>query len=329
MKLSYIFGGGTMKPAGGDFYEQYEVVRKWCDRTQEWTGLKMPELLVQDSSASLMPNGPTGPREPADLSVKPDFMYRGAVRQAAYSIGIVDTLAEQGIYPDSLTGHGLGGMIASCVAGCITREDLFRVLRHMSTFPLAPVGESARGVAFAMLPVDADIEWYCGENRPNIYLVGDTDMGMLRALMLSGYLKDLEKLAAEAPTGQVEVIGAMGGLHSPLEQYQRDLLEPFLCGIEFRDPELPLFSTLGERKRLEAGEDVRREMLDNIVSPTSKPLDIAGSLNRYGTKLALVLGAAIQFPPESQFPVLRVAVVKDIEQVMAMLHEPDIGIRQN
>jgi len=329
MALSYIFGAGTMKPVGGDFCEQYEVMSKWLDQVQGWTGLKMPELLAQDFSVLLMPNGPAGSHEPADLSVKPEFVYRGAVRQVAYSIGIVDILAENGVYPDLLTGHSLGGMIASCIAGCITREDLFRVLGHMSTFPLAPVGEPARGLVFAILPADVDLEWYCGETRPNVYLVGDVEMGTQRALMLSGYLKDLEKLATETPAGKVEVIGAIGGLNSPLEQYQRDLLEPFLRELEFRDPELPLLSTLGERKRLKTGEDVRRDMLDNIVAPTSKPADIADSLNRHGTKLALVLGAAMLFPPESQFQVLPAAVVKDIEQVTAKLHELDIEIRED
>jgi [acyl-carrier-protein] S-malonyltransferase len=327
MTLSYIFGTGTMEPAGGDFYAQYEVMRKWCDQVQGWTGLEMPQLLTENFSALLMAHGPAGEQAPADLSVKPDFIYRGAVRQAAYSIGIVDILAEQGVYPDSLTGHSLGGMIASSIAGSVTREDLFRVLGQLGTFPLAPAGEPARGIAFGVLPADADLEWYCGESRPNVYLVGDMDMGPQRAVMLSGYLKDLEKLAAEAQPGQVNVTGAMGGLHSPLEQYQRDLLEPFLYEMDFRDPEIPLFSTLGERKRLETAEDVRRDMLDNLVNPTSKPSDILVSLHRRGSKLALVPGAAMQFPSKTPFPVLQATVVEDIDQVMTMLYDLDIEIK--
>src|SRR5215470_18688273 len=104
MTLGYIFGTGTLEPAGGAFYEQYEIMRKWCDQVQEWTGLNMPELMSMNFTTLLMPNGPAALREPADLSAKPEFVYRGAVRQVACSIGIVDILAEQGVYPDLLTG---------------------------------------------------------------------------------------------------------------------------------------------------------------------------------------------------------------------------------
>jgi acyl transferase domain-containing protein len=327
MTLGYIFGTGAMEPVGGAFYEQYEVMRKWCDQVQEWTGLEMPELLHLNFTTLLVPNGPAALREPADLSAKPEFVYRAAVRQAAYSIGLVDILAERGVYPDLLTGHSLGGIIATCVAGCITREDLFRVLGNLATHPRAPPGEPARGLAFGVLPTDADLEWYCGESRPNVYLVGDVDMEVRRTLLLSGYLKDLEKLAAEAPPGQIQVTGVMGGMHSPLEQHQRDLFEPFLYEMEFRDPEIPLFSTLGERKRLATGEDARKDMIDNIVSPTSKPADIVASLRQRGAKLALVLGSAMRMPPKSVIPVAQAAVIEDIDQVMTMLYDMDIKIK--
>jgi len=325
--LTYILGtaGISIEPAGSAFYEQHDVMRNWCAQVQQWTGLEMPALLNEDFTASLMPGGPGAPREPADLSVRPEFLYRGEVRQAALTLGIADVLAEQGIYPDLLVGTSLGGMIAACLAGSWERETLFKLLGSMTAFPLAPAGEPARGMAFGVVPADADIDWYCGDGRPNVYLTGDASMDGNRVVMFSGYLKDLEDLAAEAPPGQIHtVIGAMGGLHSPLQQFARDLLEPLVNEIDFRDPQIRLLSALGGAE-LKTGKEVRADIIDNVVNSSSSVADLVAAIEKYDTAIALTVGASLPLgPPPSPFPVLQAVVPRDLGQIMTMVY--DLGI---
>jgi [acyl-carrier-protein] S-malonyltransferase len=327
--LAYLLGTGgmSMEPTGAGFYEQYDVMRRWCDQVQLWTGCDMPKLLTEDYTMEAFPGGFDAPREPADLSVRPDFLYWGQVRQAAYVIGIADILAEQGIHPDLVVGASLGGMIAACLAGSIEREDLFRLFAHIAELPLAPEGTPARGAAFAEMPASADIDWYCDETWPNVYLVGDEIRGGNRIVMFSGYLKDLEALAAEAPEQLQVVIGAIGGLHSPLQQFARDLFEPHINDVNFRDPEIRLISG-GGCAELKTGEDVRRDILDGIVEPVGSTVDIIPALGKHGTQMVLTVGTALPFgPPLSPLPMLQAAVPEDIGQIMTMIYDLGIDIK--
>ena len=327
MALGYFLGIGGMavEPTGTEFYEQYEVMRDWCGQVQSWTGCEMPSLFADDYRTSLA-------SEPVDLSARPSFLYRGAVRQAAHAIGISDILAEQGIYPDLIAGTSLGGIVAACLAGSIEREDVFRLLGRIAELPLAPEGEPSRGIAFAVLPPGTDIDWYCGESRPNVYMAADYELsGETTVLMLSGYLKDLEILAAEAPPGQVPVVtGASGGLHSPLQRFMSDLLEPYLNDMKFQDPKVPLLSGIGGAQsktgaQLKTGDDVRQGILENYVTPVGSFKKIITAFDERGMQMALGMGAALPAGvPPTPFPVLQATVPDDIGQIMTMIY--DLGI---
>ena len=331
MALGYFFGtdGAAVEPAGAEFYEQYDVMRSWCEQVQKWTGCEMPELYREDFTPSLMPSGPITPHVPEDLSVRPDFLHRAEVRQAAYAIGITDVLAEEGIFPEFIVGTSLGGLVAACVAGSYEREELFQLLGRISELPLAPADEAARGIAFAMLPGNADIDWYCGENRPHVYLVLQQMVRSRRWVMLSGYLKDLQKLAAEAPRGQIQsVVGTVGGSHTPLQTFMQELIKPILDEIDFCAPRVRLFSAVaGERlgMELKTGEDVRADLLDSYVKPSSTVVDLAAALEKHNPRMGLAIGSAMRFgPPPSTYPVLQAAVAEDIGQIMTMIY--DLGL---
>ena len=331
MTLTYILGtdGAAVEPAGADFYDEHEVMRHWCAQVQQWTGFEMPQLLREDHTRLLTPGGPRAGREPADLSVRPHFVHRAEVRQAAYAIGIADVLAEQGMRPDLIAGTSLGGLVAACLAGCFEREELFHLLGRVSRLPLAPPGEPARGVAFALVPAGADLDWYFGESRPHVYLVMQQLVGAKRWLMLSGYLKDLKELAAQAPAGQIQLVtGSVGGSHTPLQAFVQEPIEAAFDEVKFRDPHITLVSAVGGPglgTRLETAEEVRLSLLDSYVKPSSTAVDLAAALERYRPRMGLALGSALRFgPPPSAFPVLQAAVTADLSQIMTMAY--DLGI---
>lgn len=334
MALGYFFGIGgiAVEPVGTDFYDQYDVMRNWCAQVQSWTGFELRSLFAEDYKTSIASGSLDGSREPADLSTRPGFMHRGFIRQVVHAIGICDILAEQGIYPDLLAGTSLGGIVAACLAGSIDREDVFQLLACIAKLPLAPEGGPARGVAFAVLPADADIDWYCGESRPNVYVAADYELsGDTTVLMLSGYLKDLEALAAEAPSGHVPVVtGAIGGSHCPSQQFMSDLLEPYLDDIKFHDPKIPLLCGIGGAQsrtgqQLTTGDEVRKCILANNIEPVGSVKQIIAAFDKHHVQMGLAIGAALPAGiPPSPFPVLQANAPDDIGQIMTIIY--DLGI---
>jgi [acyl-carrier-protein] S-malonyltransferase len=334
LALGYFFGIGgiAVEPIGTEFYDQSEVMRSWCEQVQSWTGYEMRSLFAEDYKMSIASGSPAAPREAADLSARPDFLHRGFIRQVVHAIGISDILADQGIYPGLLAGTSLGGIVAACLAGSIEREDVFRLLTCIAKLPLAPAGEPARGIAFAVLPPGVDIDWYCGESRPNVYVAADYELsGDTTVLMLSGYLKDLESLATEAPPGHVPVVtGAIGGSHCPLQKFMSDLLEPYLNDIKFHDPKVPLLSGIGGAQsrtgmQLKTGDDVRKGILDNQVEPVGSVKQIIAAFDKHDVQMGLAIGGALPAGiPPSPFPVLQATAPDDIGQIMTMIY--DLGI---
>jgi [acyl-carrier-protein] S-malonyltransferase len=328
--LGYFVGIGGMPvgPTGAECYEKYPVMRRWCEQVESWTGVEMRSAFAEDHTVSLI----SGSVDAPDLSVRPDFLYRGSIRQAAHAIGMSDILAEQGIYPDLIAGTSLGGLIAACLSGSIEREDLFRVFARVAEMPLAPDGEPARGIAIVEVPPDADIDWYYGESRPHVNMAAEFEQsGDNIIFMLSGYLKDLESLAAEAPPGRVQVVtGAIGAVHCPDVQFMSDLLEPFLNEISFRDPEIPLLCGVGGKQSktgvpLKTGDDVRRSILENYVAPVGSFSKIIAAFDEHSMDMVLAVGAALPVGvPPCPFPVLQANVPDDIGQIMAMIY--DLGL---
>jgi [acyl-carrier-protein] S-malonyltransferase len=333
--LGYLVGisGFPLQPTGAEFYERYGVMRTWCDQVESWTGIEILPLLSENYTGELIAGSLDAQLKPPDLSARPEFFGHAQIRQAVHIIGVFDILAEQGIYPDVVAGTSLGGLIAACLAGSVEREDVFRLIVRRGQAPLAPEGEPACGIAFAVLPPTADVDWYCGESRPNVYMIADYEFtGTKRVLMLSGHLKDLGELAAEAPPGHVPVVsGAMGAIHCPLQQFMCDLLGPDISDMNVRDPEITLLSGNGSGAQLEAGvplktaEDVRRSILDSYVTPVGSFKKIMGAFDEHGAQMVLGIGGPMPAGlPATPFPVLPATVPDDIGQIMTMIY--DLGL---
>ncbi len=310
MTLGYFFGGGvSAEPAGQEFYECSPAMRTWSDQVADWTGLALADLFTVSDEGD------------------PRFRHLARVRQVVVAVGIADVLAEAGIRPALIGGASTGGMISACLAGAVSRRDLIGLLMRMRDEPAPPDGRD-QAVAIAVVPADADADWYYGDQRPGVYLgvhAGDLKEGNLRLLVLSGYTSALEELAAQAPPGAVTVVRLFNAVHSPLQQYFADFLEPYVRAMDFRAPRIPLMSCL-ERKVLTSAVDVEDLFRRNPVAQVSMR-HVTDEMAANGTELGIVPGPSVPagilaFP----FPVVHVQQPSDIAKAAAALYELDIRI---
>jgi [acyl-carrier-protein] S-malonyltransferase len=312
MTLAYIVDGGLNDPpgAGIDLYEGHAAVRRLYAQVSAWTGLSESRLRSWD------------------LPRQQEHRDAGAIRQAAIAIGICDLLAEQGVRPGVIGGVSLGGMVGSCVAGAITREDLFGLLAQLRFAPQPPGPEQAVGTLLA--PPDAPIELMTGEQRPGVHLAAD--LGTVhstgyRMLLLAGYRSALEELSAELPAGTLRLHEDLAiAYHSPLSQYFADFVRPLVAKIQFRDPEIPLCSYL-DRKMVTTGAEVRDLFLRNYIEGVSLPYVFQG-LEESDTELAVLLGSAQTefFVDAVPFPIVQVENAAQLPEVYTAIHELGIEL---
>lgn len=312
MALGFLFGGGVGTEVRGlEMYETYSVMRDLYERVSQWTGLTVGQILEEE-----LP-GPQEERQSA-----------GTIRETALGLGIHDVLAERGLRPGVLGGLSLGAMTASCLAGAIGRRELFEMLAHARHTPELPADEPEQGLALAFSPAEGELAAaYRGEGRPGVYLSGDfgpTADGAMRILMLSGERKALDALATELPAGTLAPLPDRPiAVHSPLRRHFREFMAPYIEGMPFKAPEVPLVSCL-ERKELTTAEEVRSLFDRNSTDPISL-VDVCAGMKDLGVGLGLIMGGSIpdgilRFP----FPVVHVDKPEHIDQVMSTAY--DLGI---
>ncbi|WP_103347774.1 hypothetical protein [Amycolatopsis sp. CA-128772] len=282
MTVAYFFAGGiALKAPGTELYDAFPVMHEWIDRVAAWTDLPVARLLVEDFSGALS-IGHTG--------APPDFRHVAEVRQVANALGICDVLAERGVRPAAIGGSSLGFMIGACLAGALGREELFDLLRFSSTLPRTVAGEPAQGFA-TVVATDDELVGYSA--WPDVFLAAELGRfagGSAGVYMLSGYLDALHDLARSQPEGKVTVVEVLGGAHNPRQQFMLELRKPYLDGMKFADPAVPLFSGLSPRV-ITTADQVYTDFLLNSTQFTSSS-GVYAALAAQGTTLAVGPGVA-------------------------------------
>lgn len=311
MTLASIFGTNLFhyQPDSViEFYDTCPEVRTVYRQAAESTGLDIDTLLHQKG-------------------LEDDDQRRlqaGSVALAAVQLGIHDVLARKGVRPGVVGGLSLGGMVSSCVAGCLTRPELFRLLLRSQHLPESADPDRAEAVASGFLPLDFDPDWYYGEGREGVHLGSDFGVdasGSCRVVLLTGYREALERLASEVPTGSV-VVNDEGriAVHSPLRRTAEKLIRQQVSEIEFAGPGLPLCSCL-EHRTLRSADEVSEMFCRNVVEPVST-VCLTEEMARHGARLGLLLGPSLikdllTFP----FPVVYVDSPAAVAEAVAAIFE--------
>jgi [acyl-carrier-protein] S-malonyltransferase len=286
-------------------------MRETFAQVEDWTGIPAKRILRGEFEAG------------SDVR---RFALNG-VRLAALALGICDVLADSDVRPGVVGGISLGGLVSCCVAGAVSRRDLFGLL--MAESGVIPPDLPPQGGAIAVIPAGEDPSCYYGDQRPGIYLGGDfglTADGSARLLMMSGTRAALDELIADCPPGRVSVIdGQPFAVHSPLRQYATDHMVGAVASLRLADPLLPVCSFLEQRTLLTAA-DVR-ELFSRNKTTTMRLPAVCQEMKGHGARLALVLGPTLPtgevcFP----FPVEREAEPADITRALTAIYEYGVDL---
>lgn len=312
MTLAYILDRSMTERSVGvpALYDTSPVMRECYENVGMWTGLDVAQILP-----------PSGGSEA-------DFR-RGLnlIRQAAAVTGTHDVLADEyGIRPGVICGLSFGAMMAACLAGSIERADLFQLLMRLREAPPPPPGPP-QGNAAVALPAETLVEELLGDG---LYLAvdhGHLGPDRMRMVLLAGHRTALSEVTDRLPAGaSCRILEDLTiAVHTPLQQYLSDYLEPYLAAIEMRDPTVPICSSIEPRILTTAGE-VRDMLLRNFVSAVIVPY-LRSGLEQLGTRLGLVLGPSqLDADPHSPFPIMAVETSEHIVEAVSAIYELGIEL---
>lgn len=315
MSTSFLFGGQVSLTAEtiDEFAQACPAVGIAYEQAADATGIPLDILRARlPESEYLGTSNDSGE----------DSHSIGALRQAAFALGFAEELAGRGLRPAAAGGLSLGALIATCVAGAVARDELFRLLHRRRLVPL-PEDVAAQGMALMYTPVSDAPKNYYGKRRPGVYLAVDTGPidAAMRSFVLSGYMTALREILAEVESDpgprQMYILDAyQGAFHSPLQQYAVDFMREFVDDMTFRDPRIPVCSPVRQRA-LRSAEEVKHFVLThNLLPARYEPL--IAEMDRLGMTGGLVLGPGLPAPAVQPFPVEVLAEPADLDRLPAI-----------
>ncbi|MDX3642280.1 ACP S-malonyltransferase [Streptomyces sp. MB09-02B] len=186
------------------------------------------------------------------------------------SLLTLDVLRGRGVEPDAVAGHGLGEYAALIAAGVVEWTDALRLVRLRGEL-VATVDDQVRGATAAVLGLDRRaVERLCAQAAADtgrtIEIAGDNGPGQT---VVSGEAEAVTRLTRAAhAAGAVRVarLKAGGPFHSSLLRGIEAEFTEALITTEFRDPRIPLISSVTGARVSTAAEAIAA-LRSQLTSP--------------------------------------------------------------
>ncbi|AOR32924.1 hypothetical protein BFF78_19305 [Streptomyces fodineus] len=233
VRAAFVFTGqGSQHPGmTAGLYTQSTVYRRHLDEISEvllpWTGLSVVELIMDGD-----------PR-----------IHRAAFAQpAVFAVGyaLAATLAEAGVRPVAVLGHGMGEFAAAAVAGAISPRDAAQLVALRGAFmQYLPRGG---GMLATCLSPHESAEAAAGEPGVVVAAINAT-----RATVLSGEAAALQRVAERLAARGVRTrtLPVEHAYHSPLMSPVRSKFEAAARRVSGGMPGVPYYSTVHGRSTSE------------------------------------------------------------------------------
>jgi [acyl-carrier-protein] S-malonyltransferase len=250
--IAFVFPGQGSQyvEMGKDFYDNYEVARKYFDKANEILDIDLKKLCFEGPEEELTETQNT---QPAIFTVS----------MIAYEI-----LKAEGIEPKMVAGHSLGEYAALCSAGVFDFETGLKLVRRRGELMASAVSEGSKGTMAAIIALKRDkIEEICSE------VEGVCELANINSpiqIVISGEEKAVHaamEKADEAGAKKIVELNVSSAFHSQLMEPAKNKLEDYINTIEFNDPEVPVIanSTADFVKNREEIVAALKEQLTNPV----------------------------------------------------------------
>lgn len=250
--IAFVFPGQGSQyvEMGKDFYDNYEVARKYFDKANEILDIDLKKLCFEGPEDELTETQNT---QPAIFTVS----------MIAYEI-----LKAEGIEPKMVAGHSLGEYAALCSAGVFDFETGLKLVRKRGELMASAVSEGSKGTMAAIIALKRDkIEEICSE------VDGVCELANINSpiqIVISGEEKAVHaamEKADEAGAKKIVELNVSSAFHSQLMEPAKNKLEEYINTIEFNDPEVPVIanSTADFVKNREEIVAALKEQLTNPV----------------------------------------------------------------
>jgi [acyl-carrier-protein] S-malonyltransferase len=260
--FAFLFPGqGAQYPGmGADLYEGSAAAREVFDIATEACGRDMLALL-RDSGADVLKR--TDISQPA---------------MATVSLAAAAALGEAGIKPSLCAGFSLGEYPALACAGVLGIADCIRLTVRRGEAMQKAVSRIAAGAAgnapgmcavIGLAPEKVEsliAEWKGAGNDEALQEIYAANINSPKQTVVSGTARALdaaEKLFREAGARRTVRLAVAGPFHSPFMKEAAEEFAPFLEGVAFADPALPVFSNV-TGGRIQSGAEAKALALRQI-----------------------------------------------------------------
>ncbi|MHA2008977.1 MAG: SDR family NAD(P)-dependent oxidoreductase [Promethearchaeota archaeon] len=282
-ELCFLFSGQGSQYVGmmKELYQKFQVVKNTLDNAQEickkFADFDLLEIIFGSSNLTDEENSnklrQTEFTQPAIYSVE---------------IALVNLLKSEGIKPGIVGGHSLGEFAALTTAGVLSFEDALKVVitrgRAMS--------ELLSGVQCSMAAIftSSDIV----ENTLKEISIKDVSISNYNSTsqtVISGELSAIEKAVKIFSEKEIRALklNVSTAFHSKFVAHAEEKLKKFLKSIEFKSPQIPVFSNVTGDVYSENPEEIKTILLKQITSPV-RWVDEAKNIYQHGGKKFVEIG---------------------------------------
>lgn len=206
----------------------------------------------------------------------------------ALSVGIAHALGARGVHPAAVLGFSLGQTSALPVAGMLSDEDTFELVKVRSSL-MAEAAVAHPGAMSALLKADEDsVRVLCDECAQDEVLV-PANYNCPGQIVVAGSVGAVARAEAAWTAGgkRCARLATSGAFHSPLMAEAAEELARYLEGVVFAEPRVPLICNV-DASPLGAAE-AREHLVRHLTSPVRFDQSVA-VLGKAGAHLFAEVG---------------------------------------
>ncbi len=234
---------------GRDLADAFPVARKAFAEVDERLGMALSRLCFEGPEDELRS---TEFAQPAILTAS----------VAAYRV-----LREEGLEPVALAGHSLGEWSALVAAGALGLADAAAGVRERGRLMQQAVREG-EGAMAAVIGLEGEaVTALCAEAARGEVLV-PANLNGGGQVVVAGHTAAVSRLMdlASARRARVQRLEVSAPFHCPLMAPAAEGLARHLTGVTFRDPALPVFTSV-EARRVRGAADAHELLVRQVTAP--------------------------------------------------------------